>query len=130
VDADLQQVIDAVGALTDGPGSPLIVMSPGGVRGNPYDPERFDDVAMQGEDVVLRLGRGHVQYVLEGASVADRDERSATIAAARLTRTASPHGGGPAQTHRWTEATLLLTWDPTLAESVLRTQGTFVRPQA
>lgn len=62
--------------------------------------------------------------------MADRDERSATLAAARLTRTASPRGGGPEQTHRWTEATLLLTWDPTLAESVRRTQGTFMRPQA
>ncbi|MBW3638443.1 MAG: hypothetical protein KY451_01100 [Actinobacteria bacterium] len=37
-DADLQRVIDAVGALADGPGSPLIVVSPRGVRGNPYDP--------------------------------------------------------------------------------------------
>ena len=62
--------------------------------------------------------------------MADADERCATIAATHVTVTASPYGGGPAQTHRWTEASLLLTWDPTLAESVLRSQGTFVRPQA
>ena len=130
MDADAQQVVDAVVTLTDGPGSPLIVVSPGGVRGNPYDPERFDDVAMQGEDVVLRLGRGHVQYVLERARLADRDECSVTIGAARLTRTASPHGGGPEQTHRWTDAAVLLTWDPTLAEGVRQTQGTLVRQDA
>lgn len=59
MDADLQQVIDAVVTLTDGAGSPLIVVSPGGVRGNPYDPERFDDVAMQGDEMAPSYGRRH-----------------------------------------------------------------------
>lgn len=59
MDADLQQMIDAVGALADGPGSPLNVVSPRGVRGNPYDPERFDSVSLQGDDVAPSYGRRH-----------------------------------------------------------------------
>jgi hypothetical protein len=47
----------------------LIVVSPLGVRGNPYDPERFDSVSLLGDDVVLGLGRGHVQYVRTAAGM-------------------------------------------------------------
>lgn len=124
---DLTAAADAVTAVAGGPGRPLVVVSPRGVLGNPSDPTRLDEASVVGDAVLVSLGRGHVRWLLDDCALGTVDERSAVLAASRLTLDLAPFGGGPVVVQHWTDAELVVTWDPELAQQLGATRGALVQ---
>ena len=119
-------VAAAVRALSRRARGPLVAVTPDGPLGSPFEGYPLDSVAVNALGAVeVRLGEEHLLYVLTDARILSENEVAPSMSAAELTEEFTAYGqeAAPARRRVWTEATLLLTYDPQTA------QGTRSRAQ-
>lgn len=127
-----QDVAGAITAIAAPAGGRLLVVSPRGLHGSPWEPDVLDGVELDGTTAVLSLGDGHAVYRLEGARLVEAHGERVLLAARALTTTVVPYGSSsrPVQTERFLDAELLVTTDRRDAEAARRTKGTPVEADA
>lgn len=114
-------VAKSIRALSERARGLLVPVTPAGPLGSPFEGYPLGAVTVDAQGTVeVRLGEDHLRYLLTDPRIVHETTDSLTLSASDLTEEFVPYGQTEAATRvrRWTDAELLLTFDPEIAQGL------------
>lgn len=112
-------VVAGIRALSGRARGPLVPVTPDGPLGSPFEGFPLGTVTVDVHGAVeVRMGEDHLRYVLTHTRVVSETQVALTVSAAELTETFIPYGETVTRVRTWTDARLLLTYDPQTAQGL------------
>lgn len=112
-------VVAGIQALSGRARGPLVPVTPDGPLGSPYDGYPVGAVTVTGTGAVeVRMGDGHLRYLLTDPRVVSATDDALILGSSELTEEFIPFGKTEVRVRDWTDARLLLTYDPQTAQGL------------
>lgn len=112
-------VVAGIRALSGRARGPLVPVTPAGPLGSPYEGFPLGAITVDFLGAVeVRMGDDHLRYVLTHPRIVSETQVALTVSAAELTEEFIPYGETATRVRAWTDARLLLTYDPQTAQGL------------
>ncbi len=112
-------VVAGIRALFGRSRGPLVPVTPDGPLGSPYEGFPLGAVTVDFLGAVeVRMGEDHLRYVLTHPRIVSETQVALTVSAAELNEEFVLYGETATRVRTWTDARLLLTYDPPTAQGL------------